>query len=64
MREAAMGDAAWMTIVSIMALGAGLWFVLQVVQGYRAAALEPSRCGRCGRRGPGQFCSRCGYRKF
>ena len=52
------------TLLMVLAAAAASWFVAQVIRGYRGAVLEPSRCGKCGRRAPGRFCSRCGYRKF
>ena len=54
-----------MILVVLLALG-GMVAVLYhfVALGYRDALAEPSTCQRCGKRRPGQFCSRCGHKKF
>jgi hypothetical protein len=39
-------------------------FCIFVSQGYRQAVGEPSTCLKCRNRRPGQFCSRCGHKKF
>jgi hypothetical protein len=59
-----MGDEFGTVIFVLLAVGGVVAFLRHVARGYRSAVLEPSRCGKCGRRGPGRFCSRCGYRKF
>jgi len=54
-----------MILVVLLAL-AGIVIVCYhfVAQGYREAVAEPSTCHRCRKRRPGQFCSRCGHKKF
>jgi hypothetical protein len=59
-----MGEAVLILLV-LVASGVVVWFLsLAIAQGYREAALAPSKCRRCGSRRPGQFCSRCGLKKF
>ena len=53
-------------ILMVLLFFAGMVIVLYhfVALGYRDAVAEPSTCPRCRKRRPGQFCSRCGHKKF
>jgi hypothetical protein len=59
-----MSDAVLILLV-LVASGIVVWALsVFVAQGYRRAVLEPSKCPKCGGRRRGQFCSRCGHKKF
>ena len=59
-----MSDLAM--ILGLLVVGGVVVVVLNafVVRGYRDAVAEPSTCPKCRKRRPGQFCSRCGHKKF
>lgn len=58
-----MSDAEMIILLTLGSIAVAA-FCIFVAQGYHHALLQPTTCPKCRGRRPGQYCSRCGNKKF